>query len=770
MPVFRTNTTLPRLSGGNVQTTYDEAGQDAALARGLRHFQSVGLSDIYVPASLLNRDAPRTPPQIPDNLSGAGATVPIVMGFQRVVAQPYFIQQSGAAYFDILYIVCEGEINSYQTMFVDGVEVDVSGQTPGTGFAVSGLDTAAWCNLFTGTSGQDVGAGISTYVPTYTDTNANFAIMFIRLPAAVVQRAPRIEFIVEGKKIKDYTNSGVVGYTNNLGNILIHWIEIVEGRTIDTTSATTLANACAEDVGNGTSRRVGGITISTGSDTTNMRQVLRAHAAAHVLDTGGSVYFIPDRPADSVMDIGPSQLIGDVSIQGPSLRNKPEDVVIHWYNPLTGSQETARATDTVSGAISEVRMPGITTAAQAKREVTERYNHLTLEGDTVQFTMGPRGVELEPGDVVRLTDPRVGLADKPYRLLRADIPQLGLWRWTAKEYQPNVYSDEVQGDPEIGDTDLDNPLTVPSVAGLSLTAQNKVSASGVDNQVKIEWTAPTFAFVAFFLIEVYNNDNSPATLEQTIVAPNDATSATAAGLIGGTDYEIKIRIQSTAGKLGAFASGFETTYHDTIVSLYEFESGARTTDSIGFQSLSEISASDISDVTGKVGSNAAELDCTTNRPGFQILNVGASAIQPPWTMGGWFRLTTAPTSSPSPFFLWGQAPSGGGLAVFLLYVDNNRDIYLQYDNLTSLTNTDTTKTMTLNTWHYLSLQYHEGGFIFVFDDNEPVLIQSGMLRTRQDQSLFIGNGLDGIGEVDQFRIHRSALNGEEIEAIRADEA
>lgn len=467
---------------------------------------------IYVPRRILDRNAPIPAAQVPDNLSGAGAIVPIVYGRTRTVALPFKIDASTSIY-TLLYIVAQGEVEAFETMWIDGTEVSFSGQTAGTQFTITALDTAAVCNFWLGTSGQNASTWISTHISGYSDTLANYAVIALRMPSAVVQRAPRVEVLLQGaNNVKDYTASPVAaGYTDNLGNILIHWVENVMGRTVDAASSAALADACAEDVGNGTSRRVGGIALNQVREVRQTLEVLRAHAGAHVVDTGTGVIFVPDRPVSTYpMDIGEAQIVGDVVIQGPSLRNTVDDVVIHWYNPETGKVQQSRATDTLSGKISDVRMPGITTAAQAKREAVERYNHLSLEGDTLTLTMRNEGAELVPGDVVRITDSRVGLADKPYRIVQMAAPEPGMWQLQCVEYQPNVYSDTVQGDPEIGDTNLDNPLAEIPVALSSLSASWVDSAEKVIKVTGVDPGQAAGAQVYYLLQQVDVFDDAPS--------------------------------------------------------------------------------------------------------------------------------------------------------------------------------------------------------------------------------------------------------------------
>ena len=397
---------------------------------------------------------------------------------------PFYFVRVGAFY-HCLYIVGEGEIDSYRNIWVDGTGTDVSAQAVETSFGLSALDTNAACALYVGNSTQDVSAILSGFYATYSDTLEGWAVVYLRLPSIVVQRVPRVEVKVRGKQIKDYTDSQTVKYTDNAGNILIHWLEEVEGRTVDTTSAQALADACGETVGSGI-RRAAGFSLTRPVAATATREILRAHAASWVVDTGAAVKFVPDRPADSVMDIGEDMILGDVQITTSSLRNRPDDVIANWVDNDTGITQQARASDVISNQPSNVQFVGIHDAAQAKREATERLNHLTLERDTVQFEVTMKGIRLEPGDVFRLTHSPTGIADKPYRCTNVDI-RFGKARITGRGYQPNVYSDSVQTDPLIPDTDLTITPSAPSTPEARLIDTRTVSTVEIGTPF-ISWT------------------------------------------------------------------------------------------------------------------------------------------------------------------------------------------------------------------------------------------------------------------------------------------
>ncbi len=718
---------------------------------------------IYVRRRTLERDSPIPPSEIPDTLSGANSTIPIILGEVRTVALPFYARIVNR-YFHILYIVGEGEIDSYQTISIDGTETNISARPIESSFALSALDSSASCTLYVGNGTQNVSTIVGAQISGYTDQLADFAVIYLRLPSVVVQRMPRVEVLVRGKAIKDYTDGETVRFTSNAGNILIHWLEKVEGRTVDTASAQALAEACAEDVG-GSPRREAGFALNRPVAATATREILRAHAATWVIDTGNAVKFVPDRPAESVMDIGEDMILSDVQITTSSLRNQPDDVIVNWQENSTGITQQARATGTIGNQPSNVQFVGIHNAAQAKREAIERLNHLTLERETVTFEVTMKGVRLEPGDVFRLTHSPTGLADKPFRCTGIEIRH-GTARITAREYQPNTYSDTVQTDPLIPDTDLPSPIEVPTLTGLTLSAQNRVSESGIDPSIEVNWNDPEWPFIALILIEVFNNDVSPQTLDQTVTVAADQTSAIVAGLTGDTSYEIKARIQSTAGTFGEFANGFETTLAPDLAAWWPCEAtDDPLIDIVGGYDLTV--AGSPTTLTGQQGT--AVRQASTSDAYSSTVN-GLANLEPPWTYLGWFYVHTMPTG-PSKSWLMGRWPNNSTDDVFGVRVDLNGDIEIiirQIDG--SIATWTTGKTMTVSTWHFVAVSYLEGHLRLKFDGDDMVFFETTIRPSLQNSKFTLandsvaGNGLIGFDEV---KVYRSAKSSEELEAIRS---
>ena len=729
---------------------------------------------IFVPRRILNDNSFPVPAEIADDLSGAGAVVPILLGDPRTVCLPYKLHTNNDTSnprFVVLYIVGEGELHDYRTIWIDGQETDITAKAPGgwsSGYA--GTGTNGLGAFWVGDGVQDVGSVVSTYVPGYTDTLEDFGIVALMLDSRVVARIPRVEVRVRGLEIKDYTTAGggSPAYTNNAGNILAHWVEIVEGRTIDTASATVLADYCEETMADGFARKHASFAINRMQDTRATREVLRAHAGAWIVDTGSTVKFVTDKPATAVMDIGPDLIVGDVEITGPSLRDKVEDVVVTYHKQGTGQKQQARATGIISGKVSERRYLGINNESQAKRQAIEDFNHVNLEGDVIKVPCRNEAGLVEPGDVVNITSPRVGLDEKPYRVTQMVCSEPGLWVLQGIEYQPNVYSDSIETDPVIGDTNLDNPAAPPTVSGLTVTATNKISDSGISNQLTAAWTLPDFPFVSLFLLEVWNTDETPDTLEATAVVASDGTEATFGGLVGDTNHEIKIRIQSTTGTLGDYTTATGKTLHGNLIAHYPLEDGSQFTDIVGGATMTDNAGSN-SVITGKVGDGRQQGQGNY----YMRTTVGRLALlDPPWTILGWFQVTDAPTSgSHAPIFSrWTSAVATNSLFILAAREDTGAvNIELRYyDNGTNLY-WDTGLALTESTWHFIALQYVNGEYRVKLDNNDIEAQKSAMQSSLNDPRFELANGWtsgNGLVAWDEVRVYSAALTYEEMETIR----
>lgn len=144
--------------------------------------------------------------QLPKQTFAArNSIIPICYGRDRMFGKPFVVhvdETNGFLY--VAYAFCEGEIGGFETVFVDGVDVN-----DGTdGFLLS---SGSAIELHTGTAGQATSTLLSGAITGYTDTAASLAYVVIKAPQDSTQGFPKVEAIVQGKKIPDSRNSSMGG-------------------------------------------------------------------------------------------------------------------------------------------------------------------------------------------------------------------------------------------------------------------------------------------------------------------------------------------------------------------------------------------------------------------------------------------------------------------------------------------------------------------------------------------------------------------------------
>lgn len=734
--------------------------------------------DIYVPRRRLDEGTPQASFEISENFSAVGKPVPYLFGRSRTVLG-HLKSAITNGFYSSLYLVGLGEIEDIEKLYIDGTEIDLAAQSPRTAFNanIAGSGTAQII-YWLGDGAQNIATDwAAANIPGYPDALANMVVVGVRQRTRDNSKIARVEALWKGSnQIKDYTQvTPTTGYTDNWGNILIHWIEVHRGFAIDQPSAKVLADDCGESIGGGSlQRRTGGMALTVRQDAALTQEVFRAHAAAFVIHTGAKVYFVSDRPAVASHTIDKSIIAGKPRIEGAKLSNKIDDVVVHWFDIETGTKQQARAVGVTGGSVSEVKFYGIIDSGQANREAVERYNHLRNDGDTLTVPVRNEGLTMAPGEVADFTDPDVLIELKPYRLTRVTMSEPGLWNLSLREYQDASYSDSTTVDTLIGDTSLPSALLPPEAATVTLTpiidrSEDRSNQVGI----KVDWTDDGTSYPWYEEWEVEVALASDSTVKSTQAFDGDLRTGSIYGLLGETEYDVTVRPVSTANVRGSGVLETVTTYHGSILASFEFESGSRNEDSIQGVVLTEANTAGLSTVTGKVGSNAAEFDMDTS---FCVMSGGSdelSLVVPPWTIIGWVRLTAAPIATRHAQIV--STLEQATIERFALTLDESREFKVwNYDDPVGsafLSEYSTSRTATLNTWHFVSLRFNGAFYTFGLDGGSPIEIDARPVPSTESRFYFgTGAGGDfiasGTVQLDAFRLYDSFLSGESIAAIR----
>ena len=433
---------------------------------------------------------PPTPPrQTPQDFpeiwwSGDRAPLAIIYGRARVRCFPVTMVQDGDKLV-FLYIIGLGPITAVDDVYINSQEFDSAAE-----------EFDGWTiNEYLGTGSQTADPLLSAAItgsPGYTDaldgsdstTGLGSAYLAISAPVGSVSGVPFVEVIAQGRAVTDpRTSPQTVAYSTNPSLILADIIEsdlYGWGRDVNESSLADAANANDETVG-GAKRRELGLVLYEPREALSVVQEIAEYAAVIMDREGDRIRFVPDRPRAVDLALNDKDHIISSRYTRKRATDVPEAVEVAWYDVEAGREKEVRApNDDAATAIIRARLTGIPTYAQAKREAIERYNRERLEDLSGEIVIAGRGLVVQVGDVVSITDRTIAVTDKPFRVLSVRIQQPGVFRIGLVEYQPGVYSDDVTAEPESEDTGLPGVFTPQSAPVLAGGGEN-VSIVRTDN-------------------------------------------------------------------------------------------------------------------------------------------------------------------------------------------------------------------------------------------------------------------------------------------------
>lgn len=539
--------------------------------------------NFFIP--VLNDSAPSTPVAL-EVESAAYSPVGDVYGRARVLGRLLKIKVNNR-YVSLAYLFCVGEVEEVEELIIDGRSATVSGNSGGAKFTSADLllDTSAggrtlYCQIFEGTSGQDVSTfwtntdgGWTARDSAQTDTWANYCIVCFDLSADLsdFRAIPRVEAIIKGHKVRDpRTSPETTAYSNNAALVLAHFFEnyVDSTKTVDDTTLGEAADWADEVMPNGAARRTLNTWLNKRQTVENIGSSMATWCGIYVSSDEDTFYFIPDKPRDSDLDIGPSKVVSS-SAKRRSDSERPDDVRVIGFDVDNNREYIAEAVGSGS-KITELRIPGITNYAEAKRYAIQHYNHATTEDLDISCKVHGLGLKLLRGNVVRFTSEALSIEDKAMRVAEVQFDgEDGYFTLRLVEYQEASYSDDVSTDPITTDLTLPDPYDVPAITGLvgSYGADTLSNGSGdVRGFITATWDTITYLFADRVQVRIFGylataspTDTELETFETTAGTTTlkcvidtyigDYFDGTV-GSSGKSNFKIQARIISTSGAAG----------------------------------------------------------------------------------------------------------------------------------------------------------------------------------------------------------------------------
>ena len=507
----------------------------------------------------------------------------IIYGEQRVGGVIFYRSITDDQKFLHTLIALAGhECNAIGTVFADNVALtlDGNGFVTNDAFQIKDADgavvnSALRINKHLGDNNQAADADLVAEDSAWTTAHQakNIAYIYIRAEfdtSVFPQGLPTFSAIVQGRKINDPRNTNQAEFTSNAALCLMDYLESdfglgVDGTEINRTIFAAAANVCDENVAlsaGGTEKRYtvnGSFVTSLPPD--DVITDLTASMAGTIFYTQGQWGVKAGEFTSSVLALTEDDLRSNLQINTRhSRRDNFNSVTGMFSGPETDYQPTdfpqlvSDTFETIDGGervVQDIPLPFTSTSTMAQR-IAKIALFKNREQLTISGTFGLRALQLQIGDVVSVTNTRLGFSSKTFEV--AD------WRFgisqdkalevtmTLREISSAVYdwnAEEISF--ELNSTTLPSATDLPTV-GL-----------GVDFDLRIV----NQAAVGVLIIEVTSNEPYAVEFEAQYKRTSDTNFISVGkqrnGLfevngLGDDNYDVRARAFNAFGAAGPFTS------------------------------------------------------------------------------------------------------------------------------------------------------------------------------------------------------------------------
>lgn len=550
----------------------------------------------------LNRALAKKPSN--PSLDGAGlnntitvksATAPrqLIYGRVRTGGVLVYAETSGTnnEFLNLVIALAGHEVEEIGDIYFDDVVVPLSSNA-----ATGTYAGYAWVYKHLGTTSQTVDTDLQSAVTSTNWSNDHrlrgIAYIYVKLkfsqnlfPGGI----PNVSAIVKGRKVYD-TRDTTTAWSANWALCVRDYLTLANlglgagSGEIDTTECSAAANVADEDVvlaDASTEKRytINGV-IDLSETPGSIINKLCSAGAGTVLYVGGKWVIRAGAYQTPTITFDESDFRGPMSVQTKLSRREIFNGVKGVYVSEENQWQPADFPQIVNSLYTsedggeriwrDVELPFTTSNATAQRLAKIELERIRQQ-IIVHAPMKLTAMQCQVGDVVNLTNTRMGWSSKPFEVVefsfavenQNDAPALGVdlvlretaagvWDWndgeeTTVDLAPN--------------TNLFNPLTVETASGLTLSTDNFVQADGtVTPRLKATWTLPTSQYIrAGGYVHIEYKKNADSTwLIWTTTLRGDVNEDYITDVLAGVAYDVRVRFENVNSVLGGYDT--ETNY------------------------------------------------------------------------------------------------------------------------------------------------------------------------------------------------------------------
>jgi len=534
------------------------------------------------------------------NKESNNAQIPVVYGQRKLGVTRVYVETSGSdnQYLYVAASLCEGEIESIDSIFIDDKEVTFDGAfTHGTVREVDSSDGTfyrdgeSWIQVqaFLGKDDQVA----SSILTSQTNWGTNHRLRGVAYLAFrfkwnqdIFGAIPNIKAVVKGKKVYD-PRTTTTAYSNNSALCLLDYLRnsrYGKGLPDDAFEANfqsfqDAADECETQVtpySGGSDINLfetNGVIDTSQKVIDNVKKLLNPMRAFFTYTEG--VYKLTiEGTGTAVKTINADNVVGGAKLLGERKNNKYNRIIATFVNPDKNYQE-----DTISyppnddsglpsadqhatmladdGVLLEgnYSFPNVTSVYQAQglAEVILRRSRNQLQ---VQVRVTSEFLDVAVGDIVQIYYPTGGFNNKPFRVLGMTINEDLTVDLQLFEHQDNFYSwTEKAEAPTIADTNLPNPLSVEPPASVTLSDQLIQYNDGtVIVAMDIVIGASTDNFVDYYQVEYKLNTESDYKVHSTGTGLNQRVL----NVIDQETYDVRVKAVNSLGVSSSYVTAQRT--------------------------------------------------------------------------------------------------------------------------------------------------------------------------------------------------------------------
>ena len=495
------------------------------------------------------------------------APIPVVYGERKISGTRVFVSNgdSSNTYLYIILALCEGEINSIGDIYIDDIlstDSKFDGLVNITKYV--GTDTQAADQTFID---ADIG-----WTSNHQLKGTAYLAVRLKWSSDAFTGMPNIQAVVQGRKIwtgstTEYSTNPAWVYRDYLTNA-----RYGKGLATSFINDTQIAAAAAQcnvlvtPYTGGTQQKSFecNAEIDTDNEILNNVKVLISGMRGLMTWANGQYGLIIEDAGSSTFSFDESLIIGGLSIQSETKKNRYNRVIATFTNPLTNWQsdqieypptgsaaETQYLTEDGGTELElDIELDTVTDIYMAQ-DIAEIALKTSRNGLVCQFNATSEALNVSVGDIVGVTHSTPAWSAKPFRVIALSLRMDGTVSVELKEHQDSIYpwSTKTEVD-NVPDTNLPNPFSViaPTPIGISEELYITVGSKGTQVRVTFNFSAPNDAFVNEYEVEYKYNGET----EYRFVSRTSNLSARIDDIKAGF-YDFRVRSINSMGVRSAWA-------------------------------------------------------------------------------------------------------------------------------------------------------------------------------------------------------------------------